>query len=306
MSLLDSCTPSHRGCASSGCACSSSAIDALVPVRCAACRSRREHVHGGGVLCGQTMMAAADTAMVLAVATQARRLQADDDGAAADQLPAPDRAAMPARRTVTARVLRLRQDPGVRRDRGRRPRAAGWPPTPPPPTRCFERDRGRLPTLDYRPRSTWRRSAWCCRASGRSSTATSELLAMFGAQRDELVGRSFEVLYPTHERIRAHRRAHRRQPRRQRLLRRRARDEALLGGELFWCHVTGRAVDPKQPHAAGIWSFEDLSSRRVLKVEFTAARARDRRAADRGPDQQADRQEARSSARAPSTSIARG
>ena len=43
-----------------------------------------------------------------------------------------------------------------------------------------------------------------------------------------------------------------------------------FGGELFWCHVTGRAVDPKHPHAAGIWSFEDLSSRRALKVEFTA------------------------------------
>ncbi len=29
------------------------------------------HVHGGGVLCGQTLMAAADTAMVLAVMTRA-------------------------------------------------------------------------------------------------------------------------------------------------------------------------------------------------------------------------------------------
>lgn len=28
-----------------------------------------KHVHGGGVLCGQTMMAAADTAMILAVST---------------------------------------------------------------------------------------------------------------------------------------------------------------------------------------------------------------------------------------------
>jgi uncharacterized protein (TIGR00369 family) len=28
------------------------------------------HVHGGGVMCGQTMMAAADTAMVLAIMTQ--------------------------------------------------------------------------------------------------------------------------------------------------------------------------------------------------------------------------------------------
>jgi uncharacterized protein (TIGR00369 family) len=30
----------------------------------------REHVHAGGVLCGQTMLAAADTAMVLAVMTK--------------------------------------------------------------------------------------------------------------------------------------------------------------------------------------------------------------------------------------------
>lgn len=29
-----------------------------------------QHVHGGGVLCGQTMMAACDTAMVLAVMTR--------------------------------------------------------------------------------------------------------------------------------------------------------------------------------------------------------------------------------------------
>jgi uncharacterized protein (TIGR00369 family) len=29
-----------------------------------------QHVHGGGVVCGQTLMAAADTAMVLAVASQ--------------------------------------------------------------------------------------------------------------------------------------------------------------------------------------------------------------------------------------------
>ena len=42
------------------------------------------------------------------------------------------------------------------------------------------------------------------------------------------------------------------------------------GGELFWCHVSGRALDPAQPHAAGIWTFEDLSSRRVLKADFTA------------------------------------
>lgn len=96
-----------------------------------------------------------------------------------------------------------------------------------------------------------------------------QLLAMFGAQRDELVGRSFELLYPTlgeFERTGA------------RIVASLdpegyyADDRVMkrFGGELFWCHVTGRAVDLKHPHAAGIWSFEDLSSKRVLKVEFTA------------------------------------
>ena len=43
----------------------------------------------------------------------------------------------------------------------------------------------------------------------------------------------------------------------------------VKAGELFWCHVSGRALDPAQPHAAGIWAFEDLSARRVLKASFT-------------------------------------
>ena len=100
-----------------------------------------------------------------------------------------------------------------------------------------------------------------------------QVLAMFGAQRDQLVGRSFEVLYPTADEFE----------------RTGARIVAALDaqgwyaddrvmkrltgpapGELFWCHVTGRALDPTQPHAAGIWAFEDLSSKRKLKVDFTA------------------------------------
>lgn len=95
-----------------------------------------------------------------------------------------------------------------------------------------------------------------------------QLLAMFGAQRDELVGGSFALLYPTPgefertgERIVASLDGNGFYA-----------DERVMkrvGGELFWCHVTGRALEPEHPHAAGIWSFEDLSSKRVLKAEFT-------------------------------------
>ena len=46
-----------------------------------------------------------------------------------------------------------------------------------------------------------------------------------------------------------------------------------LGGAqrdaLFWCRVSGRALDPRQPHAAGIWSFEDLSAKRRIGLELT-------------------------------------
>jgi PAS domain S-box-containing protein len=100
-----------------------------------------------------------------------------------------------------------------------------------------------------------------------------QLLAMFGAARDQLIGRSFEVLYPTVDeferagiRIVASLDAKGRYAD-ERVMK---RLDGQSKGELFWCHVTGRALDPADPHAAGIWSFEDLSSRRKLRVEFTA------------------------------------
>ena len=34
--------------------------------------------------------------------------------------------------------------------------------------------------------------------------------------------------------------------------------------------MTGRALNRDAPHEAGIWSFEDLSSRRPVKAELTA------------------------------------
>lgn len=99
-----------------------------------------------------------------------------------------------------------------------------------------------------------------------------QLLDMFGAARERLVGQSFEQLYPSHAEFE----------------RTGARIVASLNasgwyadervmkrfggarrGELFWCHVSGRSLDPAHPHAAGIWSFEDLSSRRRVGVELT-------------------------------------
>jgi PAS domain S-box-containing protein len=96
-----------------------------------------------------------------------------------------------------------------------------------------------------------------------------QLLAMFGARHDgEFAGRSFELLYPTHEEF------ERTGARIVASLDRKGfyADERImkrLSGELFWCHVSGRALDPKQPHAAGIWSFEDLSARRKVSAVLT-------------------------------------
>jgi PAS domain S-box-containing protein len=94
-------------------------------------------------------------------------------------------------------------------------------------------------------------------------------LAMFRAEREQLIGQSFRVLYPTQgeyertgERIIASLDTEGRYAD-ERVMRR-------VDGELFWCHVWGHALDAADPHAAGIWSFEDLSSRRSLKLEFTA------------------------------------
>jgi PAS domain S-box-containing protein len=115
-----------------------------------------------------------------------------------------------------------------------------------------------------------------------------QLLAMFGAEHDsQFAGRSFELLYPTHEEF------ERTGARIVASLDRKGfyADERImkrLSGELFWCHVSGRALDPKRPHADGIWSFEDLSARRKVSAVLTP-RERDRRAADRGPHVQACR-----------------
>ena len=99
------------------------------------------------------------------------------------------------------------------------------------------------------------------------------LCEMFGASRDQLIGQSFLVLYPSadeYERIGA------------RMLpilnakglyaddRIMKRVDGRMQGETFWCHVTGRALNRAAPHESGIWTFEDLSSRRPVTAELTA------------------------------------
>lgn len=92
---------------------------------------------------------------------------------------------------------------------------------------------------------------------------------MFGYAPDALVGRSLEQLYPSgseYEHIgeRA-------------LCAMQASgtyaDERIMrkqDGALFWCHVSGRAIDRADPFAAAVWAFEDISSARPVTAELTA------------------------------------
>ena len=96
-----------------------------------------------------------------------------------------------------------------------------------------------------------------------------QLCEMFGASRELLIGQSFQVLYPSadeYERL-----GRRMEP----ILNARGyyADNRIMKracGETFWCHVSGRALNREDPHASGIWSFEDLSAQRPVRAELTA------------------------------------
>ena len=99
------------------------------------------------------------------------------------------------------------------------------------------------------------------------------LCDMFGASREELIGQSFLVLYPSADEY--ERTGERIAP----LLNRNGtyadnrimkRVGGRFHGETFWCHVTGRALNRNAPHESGIWCFEDLSANRPVKAELTA------------------------------------
>lgn len=95
------------------------------------------------------------------------------------------------------------------------------------------------------------------------------LCEMFGLSREVLIGQTFQVLYPSQQEY--ERTGARMAP----ILNANGHyaDDRVMkrgSGETFWCHVTGRALDRDDPHAAGIWTFMDLSSRRPVKAELTA------------------------------------
>lgn len=98
------------------------------------------------------------------------------------------------------------------------------------------------------------------------------LCDMFGASKEQMVGQSFQVLYPSADEF--ERLGARMAP----LLNRNGtyaddrimkRLDGRFKGETFWCHVSGRALNPSAPHEAGIWTFEDLSALRPVRAELT-------------------------------------
>nr|WP_295784337.1 PAS and helix-turn-helix domain-containing protein [Rhodoferax sp.] len=111
-------------------------------------------------------------------------------------------------------------------------------------------------------------------SSNRSITDCNQRLCeMFGTTHDQLIGQSFQVLYPSADEF--ERTGARIAP----ILNRNGtyaddrimrRMDGRLKGEAFWCHVSGRALNRDAPHEAGIWSFEDLSAQRPVKAELTA------------------------------------
>ena len=99
------------------------------------------------------------------------------------------------------------------------------------------------------------------------------LCDMFGTSHERLVGQSFQILYPSVDEF--ERTGARITPilnrngtyADDRLMR---RVDGRFKDEVFWCHVTGRALNRDAPHEAGIWCFEDLSAIRPAKADLTA------------------------------------
>jgi PAS domain S-box-containing protein len=99
-------------------------------------------------------------------------------------------------------------------------------------------------------------------------TCNEVLAATFGYTRAELVGQSFEAFYPTQDDFL--RTGDRIVP----IMNARGlySDERIMrraSGELFWCHISGHALQPNNPLGPGIWTFQDVSEKRPVTANLT-------------------------------------
>lgn len=123
-------------------------------------------------------------------------------------------------------------------------------------------------TIDYQQIFQHAPVGMCVSRNRTIESCNDALVQMFGYRAEALVGQSFQVLYPSHDEFE----------------RTGARiipimnakqfysDERIMrraNGELFWCHVSGRGLQPNDPHAFGIWTFDDLSEKRPVTAELT-------------------------------------
>lgn len=139
----------------------------------------------------------------------------------------------------------------------------------------METPEGNLPIVDYRPAFELAPVGMVLSRHRIIVDCNARVCEMFGAARDALVGQSFQVLYPSvveFERI-----GKRMEPilnasgryADNRMMKRLGNLHGMFAGETFWCHVSGQALNREAPHEAGIWTFEDLGSRRSVKAELT-------------------------------------
>ncbi len=122
--------------------------------------------------------------------------------------------------------------------------------------------------LDYETIFQYAPVGMCISVNRVIQSANEALASMFGYATAALEGQSFQVLYPTMAEFL--RTGDRIIP----IMNAKGRysDERIMrraNGELFWCHVSGRALDPQEALGAGVWTFEDVSEKRPVTAELT-------------------------------------
>lgn len=125
-----------------------------------------------------------------------------------------------------------------------------------------------LPNIDYEQIFLHAPVGMCVSQNRVIHACNEALAAMFAYPRAELAGKSFAVLYPTLDEF--ERTGSRIVPIISAIGH--YSDERIMkraNHELFWCHVTGHAMQLDDPHAGGIWTFEDLSKKRPVSAELT-------------------------------------